>query len=225
MWRLEIKKLTIAVFFGVGVMLGAGSSHAHPTLVGTTNAADGIDGLVVDGVTYNVSFEYGPYSSVFPSRPTFLGDQGGANDAANQLAAALNLLHVRCIQAYCPGGPGDISTVSIPFYNMPNPSFDPSFNFDTSGYQLAYALYLYPPAGYTTWSTLPGVSQNFDICPCYGPQFDNDPSLESSYGWTLFSETAIGTPDPAILPLFATGLGALGLFRWRRKRQAQALAA
>ena len=30
------------------------------------------------------------------------------------------------------------------------------------------------------------------------------------------------TPLPAALPLFATGLGALGLLGWRRKRKAQA---
>ena len=33
------------------------------------------------------------------------------------------------------------------------------------------------------------------------------------------------TSLPATLPLFATGLGALGLFRWRRKRKVQAVAA
>lgn len=32
-------------------------------------------------------------------------------------------------------------------------------------------------------------------------------------------------PLPAALPLFATGLGALGLFGWRRKRKAEAIAA
>jgi hypothetical protein len=32
------------------------------------------------------------------------------------------------------------------------------------------------------------------------------------------------TPIPAALPLFATGLGALGLLGWRRKRKAQAAA-
>jgi len=32
------------------------------------------------------------------------------------------------------------------------------------------------------------------------------------------------TPLPAALPLFATGLGGLGLFGWRRKRKAQAVA-
>jgi hypothetical protein len=29
---------------------------------------------------------------------------------------------------------------------------------------------------------------------------------------------AVATPLPATLPLFATGLGTLGLFGWRRKR-------
>ena len=36
---------------------------------------------------------------------------------------------------------------------------------------------------------------------------------------------AADTPLPAALPLFATGLGALGLLGWRRKRKAAALAA
>lgn len=43
-----------------------------------------------------------------------------------------------------------------------------------------------------------------------------------------YSSAAIGpstTPVPAALPLFATGLGALGLLGWRRKRKNAALAA
>ena len=40
-----------------------------------------------------------------------------------------------------------------------------------------------------------------------------------------FSLTGVsGVPLPAALPLFATGLGALGLLDWRRKRKAAALA-
>src|SRR5450759_5859565 len=35
----------------------------------------------------------------------------------------------------------------------------------------------------------------------------------------------IATPLPGALPLFATGLGALGLLGWRRKRKAAAVAA
>jgi hypothetical protein len=38
------------------------------------------------------------------------------------------------------------------------------------------------------------------------------------------SITPAATPLPAALPLFATGLGALGLLGWRRKRTARSLA-
>jgi len=42
----------------------------------------------------------------------------------------------------------------------------------------------------------------------------------------IFIEYTDTTPLPAALPLFATGLGALGLLGWRRKRKsAAALAA
>ena len=40
----------------------------------------------------------------------------------------------------------------------------------------------------------------------------------------LFGAIQSETPLPAALPLFATGLGALGLFGWRRKRKAKAVA-
>jgi hypothetical protein len=47
-----------------------------------------------------------------------------------------------------------------------------------------------------------------------------DPSFFSSLEDTL--DDPVATPLPAALPLFATGLGGLGLLRWRRKRKAQA---
>ena len=47
-------------------------------------------------------------------------------------------------------------------------------------------------------------------------------SLDITYNFT--PSTAAETPLPAALPLFATGLGALGLLGWRRKRKAQAVA-
>jgi hypothetical protein len=49
---------------------------------------------------------------------------------------------------------------------------------------------------------------------------DDDPSNDISV--TSSALGAVVTPLPAAFPLFATGLGALGLLGWRRKRKAQA---
>jgi hypothetical protein len=71
-----------------------------------------------------------------------------------------------------------------------------------------------------------------NICQAGGPAMcfeTNDATGTGVYtrslqsGLVEFAQTA--TPLPAALPLFATGLGALGLLGWRRKRKAAALAA
>ncbi|MGO9684653.1 MAG: DUF642 domain-containing protein [Beijerinckiaceae bacterium] len=56
---------------------------------------------------------------------------------------------------------------------------------------------------------------------------NGDPSNDTSNGLDNISLTATSTtPLPAALPLFASGLGAMGLFGWRRKRKdAAAIAA
>jgi hypothetical protein len=47
----------------------------------------------------------------------------------------------------------------------------------------------------------------------------------AEYGFLATDPPLAQTPLPATLPLFATGLGALGLLGWRRKKKAQAAAA
>jgi hypothetical protein len=65
------------------------------TLVGTTSDPTGINGLVVDGTTYNVTFVNGSYTSVYSgAAPTFLGNQTGAYDATVAIGTALNLFLV-----------------------------------------------------------------------------------------------------------------------------------
>jgi hypothetical protein len=50
----------------------------------------------------------------------------------------------------------------------------------------------------------------------------DDVTVDSASG--VFPGTVAATPVPAALPLFATGLGGLGLLGWRRKRKAQTVA-
>ena len=49
--------------------------------------------------------------------------------------------------------------------------------------------------------------------------------LATTMTFQILGSDAATTPLPATLPLFATGLGALGLLGWRRKKKAAALAA
>jgi hypothetical protein len=65
----------------------------------------------------------------------------------------------------------------------------------------------------------------FPTCPPADPGciIFNFSELAGSLTGT-FAPAVAATPLPAALPLFATGLGALGLFGWRRRQRAQALA-
>jgi hypothetical protein len=86
---------------------------ADPSLVGTTMNPTGVNGVVVDGSIYNVTFSDGPYTtSYFSASPTFLGNSIAARDASVALAAALNsplvgvvgLDNISCPVNALPGG-------------------------------------------------------------------------------------------------------------------------
>jgi hypothetical protein len=117
----------------------------------------------------------------------------------------------------------------------------PAGNFTNSPYQV-------DPSGLAF--TVNGLNQAFDIyywygaaangLSCEGPEGiitgggpnalcmvgPGTPGVSAAYDplieLTSFTVTPVSaTPLPAALPLFATGLGALGLLGWRRKRKAQ----
>ena len=63
-----------------------------------------------------------------------------------------------------------------------------------------------------------GSSTGYDRVSAFSPTPSGSGHDNAVGEFTLFvSDTA--TPLPATLPLFATGLGALGLLGWRRKRK------
>ena len=85
--RLDFRNLVFAVA-ALGCTAFLSSANATPTLVGTTTNPTGINGLVVDGTIYDVTFSVTTLNSPF----TFNVPPSG--DAALALADALNLLGV-----------------------------------------------------------------------------------------------------------------------------------
>jgi hypothetical protein len=82
----------------------------------------------------------------------------------------------------------------------------------------------------STYSSLfGGTGATIDPSTYIEPESGTCPAgvVNNSCGNTTFTGSLAisSTPLPAALPLFATGLGALGLLGWRRKRKTQAVAA
>jgi hypothetical protein len=84
------------------------------------------------------------------------------------------------------------------------------------------------PAGFTDlqgW-TRDNISAN-NLAPDWlrvgGDIVGPTPQTGPTFNFT-FSLSGDVVPLPATLPLFATGLGAIGLLGWRRKRKTQAIA-
>jgi len=74
-------------------MASASMGAQAATLVGPASFPTGVDGLVVDGTTYNVTFTQGSYDTIYATTPpTFLGNLSGGSDAGAALASALNML-------------------------------------------------------------------------------------------------------------------------------------
>lgn len=163
------------------------------TLVGTTAAATGVDGLLVGTTLYDVTFDLGTADALFPSNPPIFNNVTDANSAASALLTTLNALDVTGLTPQ--ENPYEInvpySTVSGGNYSAVEFSYDvwtPNQWGENSGYQNV---------------SLPG---------------------DYDYGHNFIAEFSV-TPLPAALPLFAAGLGAMGLFGWRRRRKAASLAA
>jgi len=194
MRRFKLKNLALTICIIFGGIVGTGSSYAAILSAGsTTNDALGIDGVSVDGVIYNVTFTNASYITAYGSTPpTFLGS--GANDAASALASALNNLGVT--------GLVGISGESSPTYTA---ILVPTLDFG-NGYEENYAAFC------------PALDNN-----CQGPM----PWMSGIYGSanvsTVYANSDFAvfatTPVPPALPLFATGLGSLGLLGWRKKRK------
>jgi hypothetical protein len=184
-------------------LLGASQAEAA-TLVGQSTDASGIDDLVVDGVSYNVSFEHVNYGSVPGLNPsTFYGNPSGAFDASSALISALNSF-------------GVTGLVDVPGSFVRNEDLVVPIVVNQFGLAVVGAQCISNSSGCVT-----GWDQVNTSLPDNGMEiFPSD----QEFDFAVFSAGA-ATPLPAALPLFATGLGAMGLLVWRKKRKGAELAA
>jgi hypothetical protein len=184
-----MSNMKAAVLIGLSIVMTISSSaaaNATPVLVGTTTDPTGINDLVVDGTTYDVTFSTTTFNS-FTAGTTL------SQHAASALTAALNTLSVTELANFNVGATGAY------FLDVDN---------TLSGFDNADC---------------------FRTVVCWATGTSTVPNLGSSDSGMEFTQaadfTAVPTtPLPAALPLFATGLGALGLLGWRRKRKTQAVA-
>jgi len=184
--------LTVGVSIAIGVIVAAPARAA--TLVGTPSDATGINGLVVDSITYNVTFINGSFDAVYSSStPTFLGNISGAADAAIALQAVFISLGVMELT-----GQSTIESVLLVPDGHPISVANAGWFVHCEGSV---------PCVLSLWAANPYTAVGDDVV---------------GLDYALFTPAA--TPLPAALPLFGTALGVGGLLGWRRQRKTAAAA-
>jgi hypothetical protein len=160
------------------------------TLVGPSSFPTGVDGLVVDGTTYNVTFTEGSYNTVFSvTAPTFLNNALGASDAASDLAVALNSLAGTFI--------GTTLAELIPYALISSRSGDVVVD------AVECCFGGLGPLFQTT-----AFAINFDT-----PVGSSPPRVE--YGFAVFTEVS-SVPEPGTWAMMLLGFAGIGFLAYRR---------
>lgn len=187
--RPRLRDFALAVTMLGCAALVSGGASATPTLVGTTTNPTGINGLVVDGTTYNVTFSTTTLNSFTPGTTL-------STDAAAALADALNSLSVTAL---------DQQPVSLFVIDVDNSLT----NFDDANYCLPQCSGKLS----TQWisSTFGSASLGYNLGGLFG---GNDFYVEAA---DFSAVSTSGVPEPLTLSLFGAGL--IGGVAMRRKKR------
>jgi hypothetical protein len=173
-----------------------------------------VTAILSSSPSYALTFDFSFTNTVGNVSGTVTGEIVGLAD--NSTSAATNVI----IDSY-PAGIG--LGLATPFDAVTTASGVPDNAFTvTSG---LITSYLFESYSFFNWTLCMG--------PCSPTAFLQNDAINSDFSGffvgtndpVTFTPVTNTTPLPAALPLFASGLGALGLLGWRRKRKASALAA
>jgi hypothetical protein len=174
------------------IAIACGTADAQ-TLVGTVSDATGIDGIVVNGKAYNVTFESGTFQDVSPGGLMFNGYVVGHDASAALLEAMQRFNPLGIDQQRCAYG----CSVLVP-YSIDAAKDTWSAQLQTDGYFLPYV------PQYWYLDEFP-----FGWCGC---AYLSGPS--SDFWWGVF--TPVSAPEPATYGLMFFGLAGAALARRRR---------
>ena len=165
------------------------AANAVPTLVGTTTDPTAIDGLMVDGTTYNVTFSTTTLNTFTESSPLSV-------DAASALTAALNTLSVT-----------ELASTPV--------STEYALDVDNSSTSFDAAVCLV--SGNSSAPCAVGAWGSGSVGSGAGLGLSGDNSLDFEAADFSTASTTTGVPEPLTFTLFGAGLAGIGAMRRKKK--------